>query len=138
MAAILASRESAMRLKVSRYTHVLNLSSGGALLYNGRTGAIAELSVSGLKRVRSLFEHVSSGKVRHRPSDLLESLAAGGFVVQEDVNELELIRERYESSRQGSQFLFTILPTFACNLGCDYCFVGKKSGNMSEEVQDGI
>ncbi len=37
-----------------------------------------------------------------------------------------------------SQFLLTILPTFGCNLGCDYCFVGKKRGAMDRERQDQI
>jgi uncharacterized protein len=51
------------------------------------------------------------------------------------LDELALIEEQYMRERQRSQFLLTIFPTFACNLACDYCFVGKKKGMMSREVQ---
>ena len=63
---------------------------------------------------------------------------AGNFVVEESFDELAFIAEQYQRERQHSQFLLTILPTFGCNLGCDYCFVGKKRGGMDRAKQDQI
>lgn len=124
--------------KVSRYTRLLPLSQGRGLLYNGASGAIVELSPEGVRGVRRVFERLGSGDMPSRRNALFEDLTAGEFVVRQDVDELGLLKRRYEDERKKSQFLFTILPTFACNLACGYCFVGKKSGGMSREVQDGI
>ena len=70
--------------------------------------------------------------------DLFTHLVAGSFVVEEDFDELAFIEDQYNRERSRSQFLLTILPTFGCNLGCDYCFVGKKKGAMDRERQDQI
>ncbi len=59
-------------------------------------------------------------------------------MVEEDFDELAFIEDQYNRERNKSHFLLTILPTFGCNLGCDYCFVGKKKGAMNRERQDQI
>ena len=127
-----------MRWKVSRYTHLIPLRDEQGLLYNGASGAIAELSPDGVRAVRRLFDRVAIGESPSRRNHLFDNLVTGTFVVRHDYDELAALQSRYHEERQKSQFLFTILPTFACNLGCGYCFVGKKSGNMSRAVQDGI
>ena len=127
-----------MSWQVSRYTHVLPVPDGG-IVYNGRTGAIAELSPDGFEQTNSLLEKVRQrSRLRLSPArrELFEQLRVGGFIVPAGLDELAVIEEQYERERRRSQFQFTILPTFACNLGCDYCFVGKKKGFMTEETQD--
>jgi uncharacterized protein len=124
--------------KLSRYTHVLRLSEGRSLLYNGASGAIVELSPKGARRAQRLFQRIEAGETPSQRNAFFDDMVTGQFVVQHDVDELFLLKRRYEHERKKSQFLFTILPTFACNLGCGYCFVGKKSGVMSREVQDSI
>ena len=127
-----------MAWKLSRYTHVLPLPEGRGLLYNGASGAIAELEADGVRAVQALFDRIAAGAAPSRRNQLFDSLVTGAFVVRAGLDELQALKRRYDEQRQQSQFLFTILPTFACNLGCGYCFVGKKSGNMPVSVQDGI
>jgi uncharacterized protein len=130
-----------MHWKVSRYTHAIDLDDGKGLLHNGRTGSIVELSPRVYGKVRELFDSGQSIEEPNRGSrlrQLFSHLIAGGFVVRQPIDELGLLEDTYETERKRSQFLLTILPTFGCNLGCDYCFVGKKKGMMSLETQNHI
>lgn len=130
-----------MTWKTSHYTHAMDLDDGKGLLYNGRTGAIVELTPNVFQKVRSLLdlrspidEPPEGAQIR----EVFSHLVAGGFLVRMDTDELSLLEETYETERRRSQFLLTILPTFGCNLGCDYCFVGKKKGMMSLDTQRNI
>lgn len=130
-----------MSWKASHYTHLIDLESGEGVVYNGFTGAIVKLSPGAFGRVGEIVRAAPGGLPL--PSDfeadpLFEHLTAGGFVVDEGFDELAAIEEQYQRERRRSQFLLTILPTFGCNLGCDYCFVGKKSGKMSRERQEQV
>lgn len=127
--------------KTSRYTHRIGLSDGAGLLHNGYSGAIIKLSPTAYSRVCQIFDTLNnpSGSLNIKDStQLFPHLVAGGFVVEDDVDEVALIKEQYERERKRSHFLLTILPTFECNLSCSYCFVGKKCGLMSSEVQQQI
>lgn len=69
------------------------------------------------------------------------SLAMGGFIVNDDVDELKALDEMYQRSRYDTQnVVLTIAPTMACNFVCDYCFQGqdKPHTTMTAQVQDAI
>lgn len=130
-----------MPWKTSRFTHLIELESGEGTVYNGRTGALVKLAPGAFQRCRSLLAGAPAGHPLPVDGDgdsLFQHLAAGGFVVSSDLDELALLEESWRRERESSQFLLTILPTFGCNLGCEYCFVGKKRGLMNRERQDQI
>ncbi len=130
-----------MAWKASHYTHLIPLSDGNGVIYNGRSGALVKLSPGAFERCGAIVASSPPGKPlspSFERDDLFTHLIAGNFVVEENFDELAFIEDQYNSERQRSQFLLTILPTFGCNLGCDYCFVGKKKGAMDREKQDQI
>src|SRR5215207_6934664 len=130
-----------MSWKASHYTHLIDLKGGGGVVYNGFTGAVVKLSPGAFGRVGEIVRGAPGGlplPAEFEADPLFEHLAAGGFVVDAGFDELAAIEGQYQRERQHSQFLLTILPTFGCNLGCDYCFVGKKSGKMSRERQEQV
>jgi len=130
-----------MAWKASHYTHLVPLKDGTGVAYNGRSGALVKLSSGAFKRCGTIMTSAPQGKplsASFEKDDLFAHLVAGSFVVEENFDELEFIEDQYQRERQQSQFLLTILPTFGCNLGCDYCFVGKKRGAMDRERQDQI
>jgi uncharacterized protein len=119
----------------------MDLDDGKGLLYNGRTGAIVELTPNVFQKVRTLLDlrsPIDDPPEGAQIREVFSHLVAGGFLVRMDTDELSLLEETYETERKRSQFLLTILPTFGCNLGCDYCFVGKKKGMMSLDTQRNI
>lgn len=130
-----------MAWKASHYTHLIPLSSGDGVVYNGRSGALVKLSSGAFARCEAILSSTPKGKpfsTSVERDDLFAHLVAGSFVVEEEFDELAFIEDQYNRERNRSQFLLTILPTFGCNLGCDYCFVGKKKGAMDRERQDQI
>jgi uncharacterized protein len=130
-----------MSWKRSHYTHLLKLNNGDGVAYNGFSGAIVKLSAGAFRKAGEMIDSIPEGEALPssvEDESLFKHLVAGGFVVDKEFDELGAIEAQYQRERQNSQFLLTILPTFGCNLGCDYCFVGKKSGKMSRERQDRI
>lgn len=123
-------------LKLSRYAHVYEVPAG-AVLFSARSGAVAELPKRTFSRVRRLLADLKDGRAPSASvASLVDQLIEGGFLVDRELDEIAAVESEYHAGRKDSQFLLTILPTFACNLACDYCFVGKKRGNMASTVQD--
>jgi len=130
-----------MAWKASHYTRLIPLHDGDGVLYNGLSRALIGLSAGAFDRCGVILNSAEKGRAlsdSYERDDLFAHLIAGNFVVDESFDELAFIEDQYNRERQRSQFLLTILPTFGCNLGCDYCFVGKKRGAMDRERQDQI
>lgn len=106
------------------------------LAYNGRTNALAEVSLEDYEKIKKYLSNEDD-----IDKDLKESLVYGGFLLEEDIDELELIRNSLLMSRYSTDFLgLTIAPTSNCNFRCPYCYEKDvlRPSNMSDEVADGI
>lgn len=122
----------------SRYNIFVPLTEERVLAYNARSGSLAVWENTD----REIF-HRATTKAINWSDDrrLVEPFVYGGFLVFNDLDELEVLREEYVSSRfDPSIMILTIAPTLACNFGCDYCFQGpnKPAGSMGVRVQDAI
>lgn len=104
--------------------------------YNARTNSLA------LMDKRDLNKFLDFDKEKNSISEeLLNDLEYGGFIVQDDYDELKeikysLFKSRFETSSLG----LTIAPTLNCNFGCVYCYE-KSSRNtavMDEAIQKQI
>lgn len=76
--------------KWSRYNTLVGADSGGALLFNARTGALIRVSRERRREIET--PAVLSG-------DFLEFLLQQGFVVGDDLDEVELIVQGHEQAR---------------------------------------
>ena len=125
--------------KASRYNLLVAVEGGGGAVYNGATGACLDSEADDDFRRISRFLTNESGidfdLLDDRAVELGGALLAGGFLVDTELDELESLRERGRSAKTGGPLVMTINPTFACNLDCGYCFVGKKQGSMSIETE---
>jgi uncharacterized protein len=124
---------------MSRYTRLIDLGDQSAVLYNGYTGAVLLFSGEKLEQLEKLWQVAPPGNPlppNIEDGDLMENLEVGGYIVETDIDELQRIKDDYEFTRNRSRFVLTINPTYSCNLGCDYCFVGKKAGMMTPLKQD--
>lgn len=125
------------RYVVSRYTTIIKLRSGRAVAYNACSGALAVWEVED----GAVLENIRACAVESAPAKIVQALDYGGFIVREDVDELEHLEKKYKAHRFASDTaILSIVPTLACNFSCDYCFQGrdKPNGTMSEAVQDAI
>jgi uncharacterized protein len=116
------SLPSRSTFKSSRYNFVVPVQSG-LLLYNSASGAVLSLygpdanclaaQVSGVPRPVPIEE---------LDSCLLDELLEGGFVVEDETDEVATIRERFHNAVAGTPIVLTITTTMDCNLGCYYCY----------------
>lgn len=134
------------KFKASRYNHFVDIEDGKKLAFNALSCGLAEMDVESYAR----FQNLADGN-GHSPDndadDLLQNLKKGGFLVPEDLDELDVLRAaHYQARFGGNGFGLTIVPTLNCNFACDYCYENKEihslpadqGGFMSDEVCDNI
>lgn len=72
---------------------------------------------------------------------LFHSLKQGNFIINDDINEMDIIRHNMYASRFNTQSLsLTIAVTSDCNFRCIYCFEKDVINNyyMDEEIEKSI
>jgi uncharacterized protein len=121
----------------SRYNITVPLKHGRRIVYNSLTQAMAVWEASDVAG----FDKICAGEADSVDRKTYKDLLRGGFIVPEDVDELEVLQKIYNAARYNTQsVIMTIAPTMACNFGCDYCFQGqdKPHETMGQAVQDAI
>lgn len=124
-------------MKKSYYNFIFPGEDGNSVLYNSRTGAMAELD----KEHAEQLENLSEQELEERNPEFANALLSNGFAVDEKVSELDMIRYDILRARFGNRSLIlTITPTLDCNFGCKYCYEKEVVQNqyMSEDTQKAI
>lgn len=123
------------RYKASRYNYHLRRGDG-VVLHNFLTKALLEVSAKYYETVKTLLENP------HLISDVDDELSvllrSQGFIIPCDIDEIDVIRYRYNSSLFGggnNQLRLVVLPTMWCNFRCPYCFEMRRMEFMAEETQ---
>ncbi|MGB3508625.1 MAG: hypothetical protein WBA93_05175 [Microcoleaceae cyanobacterium] len=124
-------------MKASRYNIFVPLHEGWMLAYNGFSGVLAVWE----KQEQETYQFVVDNSLTSLGDPIMRTLMYGGYLVNDDVDELTLLEQQYKAHRFNPGVMtLTITPTLDCNFGCDYCFQGqdKPVDVMSMEVQDAI
>lgn len=130
-------------MKASKYNRFLKSKDGKKhMLFNGMTGALATLD--GEEQYRqvtqilkepdkeSLYENVAV-------QDLSDKLVKGGYLIEDTVDELALLKIRNRMGRfKDNGFSLTILPTLDCNFRCTYCYQEHQNKVMTTEVEEAV
>jgi len=128
-------KEVNMQLKESIYNIRIGLLGGKCLLFNSLSRGLCLLESDEVEILDRISDSYS------RQNKLVHQLLGQGFVLPVSVDELAVVKKKYDAHRYDSGAVtLTVCPTLACNFGCDYCFQGadKSVQKMSVEVQDGI
>jgi uncharacterized protein len=125
-----------LKLKSSRYNHFFSYPDGLRLAYNSLSGSILKLNDD----MGNEIEAALSGNNRIICQDeILKMLIDLKFLVDDDVNELNIVKYIFKSSTLIEKpIMLTILPTIGCNFGCNYCFEKHIRGLMNSDVQDAL
>ncbi|WP_223070148.1 radical SAM/SPASM domain-containing protein [Paenibacillus caui] len=125
--------------KLSQYNYFIEYSKNDSwLAYNTRTSALAILDKDKYEMFKRFEDNRNTELLDNK---FLEDLNYGGFIIQDNINELDLIKARLLPTRYSTESLgLTIATTMNCNLGCIYCYEknNKTQKNMSMEVQEKI
>lgn len=70
---------------------------------------------------------IQNGELTNISKNELSTLKKLGILVNKELDEMKVLRLEYNRIKYNTGFysLFVILPTFACNLGCSYCYEGS-------------
>ncbi len=104
-------------------------------MFNTLTGAFCVVN----ETVKALIkEHDCDAEPNQEESrKIVEQLHSLGFLIDDDIDELELIELRRNLTRFNNKSLYvTIGPTLSCNMRCPYCFESEQNGSMTSETAD--
>lgn len=103
-------------------------------IYNGVSGALLKIP---LEEAAPLQRYLGGGSIEQCSPQLLEKLALGRMLINDDTDELGLLASRYAATRSGlSRFALTVVTNLGCNFACPYCFEDKHAFVMDENVQE--
>jgi uncharacterized protein len=130
--------DRAWMLRSSRYNFAVPI-AGGVILYNAATGTAVNLAgddalvVAGVLTDRPRVVDCSL-----LPSSLIPRLRRGGFLLEESVNELAVVREHYWRARGQTPMVLTLTVTQDCNLGCYYCYESRSEDALASRDIESI
>ena len=78
--------------------------------------------------------HLPSGWLPGKVRSFFGKESAEGFVVEDDVQEMDIIREEFDRKRNSGQYTLMVLPTYDCNLRCWYCIQEHQNMTLSDET----
>lgn len=121
-------------MKKSYYNFLFPGEDGKTILYNSRTGAMAELDVEHTEQ----FKNWTEAELEEKASEFANALYENGFMIADNVSELDMIRyDMHKAKFGGNVFKIVIAPTQNCNFGCKYCYEKEviQSKYMNEDIQ---
>ncbi len=125
--------------KRSHYT-VLAPLDGGGVLYHTSSQAMVTLDAKEVELLRELdLKNGITSSFDEEARMLFSQLRDLGLLVDDPEAEADLMLYRHNRHRNNKKVLeLTISPTRMCNFDCDYCYIKKRDGLMSEEVQNAL
>ncbi len=128
-------------MKLSRYTLFVDQypEPGKHIAYNTRTQGLVVIN----DQIRSLLEElpIALSAVRQEARPILAKLNELGITMNDDADELDIVRDWFQTIRYNSKKLEAyVLTTYYCNFACPYCFEGKEKEKkyLSKEKADQI
>ena len=126
-------------MKPSIYNYLTVLPDGTRLFFNFYTLNLLELNPRQAEMAAAILESPDSDLKGRNARPLKKILVEKGFLINDDVSELEYLKHFHYQARSQTKFLgLTLLPSLACNLRCTYCYEVKDSVVMSDEVQEAV
>jgi len=128
-------------MKTSLYNWAVE-DDGRMIIFNGATGCMAEVEREHEDTVGPIVAAAPGQVVDSSRLDpaVLSKLAEGGFLVPDDADERELLRQVMLAPRLSTDLSYMcVVPTTRCNFACPYCTQETESGeDIRPEVEEKI
>lgn len=124
-------------MKESAYNLCARDAAGSCYLFNTRRGTAYAMSAYAYETYRVA---AAGGQASEEADRTRRELVDGGFLVDDDLDELAAIETAHQRARESTEALDLVLaPSMACNLDCFYCFEANRyAGLMSRDAQDHV
>lgn len=120
-----------MALKSSQYNYIINKGST-YLFFNGITESFFEIPSERISVYTDIINRPD--KYQDKFTDFIKKVKSKGFIIDEDVNELSLIKDKFNKKRYAEEYYLMVLPTYQCNLKCWYCLQHHKDSFIQSET----
>ncbi|CDZ23316.1 radical SAM protein [[Clostridium] cellulosi] len=125
-------------MKPSRFNLIFDY-CGKKIAFNSMTCALAEVDDDFFRILDAVKTNHDISNTQVQDGQLIQKMKDGGFIIDDDFDEISFLKYRSYQSKFGSTGLgLTIAPTLACNFACPYCYESAESGMMKQDVIDGI
>lgn len=122
--------------KTSLYNYFLNEDSH-FIYFNGVSSCVFSVTLKEHEQLQLLFLDLISFEINY--NSVFNNFVKWGFIVEEDVNEIDIIRYKNKQDVYGNGFYNLVInPTLECNFNCWYCYEEHSSGRMTLQCMDRI
>lgn len=122
-------------MKISKYNYIVYDESYSYWL-NGITRNFFRLSRGLGKKMESLMSDVCL--LRQTSSMFYDKLCQSGFLIEDGVNELDLIKQKAQEAISSKDYFLIIIPTLNCNFHCWYCIQDHIPSVMSSQTLQNV
>jgi len=126
-------------MKASLYNYSFYLPDKTYLIYNFYTLTLIALRYPESKIAEQILDNPGILSVSKQNPALKKLLAEKGFIIDDSIDELNLLRTSHRRARKQQNHLgLTIVPTLSCNFQCLYCYETKKKQTMDKDVEENL
>lgn len=118
-------------MKASQYNYLIN-EGEDLYCFNALSKAFFIVKQKRQNILETLLSHPDSF-AQQLPS-FQEKMKQGGFIVPDNYNELDIIRELYKKACNSPNLSLIILPTLNCNFHCWYCYETHSPTQMTADT----
>ena len=119
-------------MKTSKYNFYYRMNDKEWIIYNTRTLGLSIITNNELEEIKHIE---ANDRLAHKNNELQQELFKSGFLVEDECNELKIIKNRLNKNRYSENALnITIAPTLECNFKCAYCYECKGEEKSSKKM----
>lgn len=125
-------------MKKSKYNIFLESSPSEILVFNGISKRFFTISSKNLPELREVIESPDKFMMMKGYEHLMNMLKDNGFIINDEVNEIEILRKLFYAYKDSPSYSLMILTTYACNFSCWYCVQNHVNVNLQSSTIDKI
>ena len=118
-------------MKASKYNYIIPFGEK-YIFFNGITEKFFLIPKDRVETYRKIIDYPEENKEAF--DSFLNMMTAMGFVLDDNADEMDNIRKKFEAARVPHQYFLMVLPTYECNLRCWYCIQEHEDLFMNDEV----
>ena len=122
-------------MKKSTYNFIL-YHDGYGYWYNALSGKFFRLTQALSKKVEPLLDNIEILQEEAKP--MYEKLCDSKFIIDDDVDEINVIRKCHQEAVLSKDYFLIILPTLNCNFKCWYCIQEHIPSVMNPETFEAL
>lgn len=106
-------------MKINRYSYIVNIGESLYVIFNGMTKDFIVIHENTIDSYEKILSNPDQYITTH--PTIIKELRQSGIIVEDDYDELSILRDERKKTIQSPIYKTLIIPTFDCNYKCWYC-----------------